>query len=100
MDKADLAKKIDHTLLGPQVTEEKIREGVAFALEKQTASVCVSPDRLALVAELLQDSDVKACTVIGFPHGTQTTAAKIFETEEAVKNGAEELDMVINVGYL
>lgn len=100
LKKEDLASYIDHTLLGFQVTAEKVKEAVNFAKDNQTASVCVSPDRLALVVDLLADSSVKACTVIGFPHGTQTTAAKVFEAEEAIKQGADELDMVINVGLL
>lgn len=98
--KKELAGKIDHTLLGQEATLEKVKEVVEFALEYETASVCVSPDRLRLVSEMLKNSSVLACTVIGFPHGTQTTVAKVAEAVEAVENGADELDMVINVGHL
>lgn len=98
--KKELAGKIDHTLLGQEATLEKVKEVVEFALEYETASVCVSPDRLRFVSEMLKNSSVLACTVIGFPHGTQTTVAKVAEAVEAVENGADELDMVINVGHL
>ncbi|MDO5457091.1 MAG: deoxyribose-phosphate aldolase [Atopococcus tabaci] len=98
--KKELAGKIDHTLLGPEATLEKVKEVTQFAIEYETASVCVSPDRLQIVSNMLKDSSVLACTVIGFPHGTQTTASKVAEAEEAAENGADELDMVINVGHL
>lgn len=98
--KKELASKIDHTLLGQEATLEKVKEVVNFAIEHETASVCVSPDRLKMVSQMLKDSPVLACTVIGFPHGTQTTASKVAESKEAAKNGADELDMVINVGHL
>lgn len=98
--KKELAAKIDHTLLGQEATLDKVKEVVEFALEYETASVCVSPDRLPVVSGMLKNSPVLACTVIGFPHGTQTTAAKVAEAVEAVENGADELDMVINVGHL
>lgn len=98
--KKELAGKIDHTLLGPEATLEKVKEVTQFAIEYETASVCVSPDRLQIVSNMLKNSSVLACTVIGFPHGTQTTASKVAEAEEAAENGADELDMVINVGHL
>ena len=98
--KKELAGKIDHTLLGPEATLEKVKEVTQFAIEYETASVCVSPDRLQIVSNMLKDSSVLACTVIGFPHGTQTTASKVAEAEEAAENGADELDMVINVAHL
>lgn len=98
--KKELASKIDHTLLGQEATLEKIKEVVNFAIEHETASVCVSPDRLQIVSKILKGSSVLACTVIGFPHGTQTTASKVAEAKEAAENGADELDMVINVGHL
>lgn len=98
--KKELASKIDHTLLGQEATLEKIKEVVNFAIEHETASVCVSPDRLQIVSKMLKDSSVLACTVIGFPHGTQTTVSKVAEAKEAAENGADELDMVINVGHL
>lgn len=100
MKKAELAKKIDHTMLGPEVTRDQVEEGVAYAKELGTASVCVSPDRLKLVADLLQGSDVLACTVVGFPHGTQTAETKVAETKQALADGAQEIDMVMNVGHL
>lgn len=90
---------IDHTLLLPTATEEQVTTLCNEAMEHSFFSVCVNPTYIATCAELLKDSDVKVCTVIGFPLGANTTAVKVFETVNAVENGADEIDMVINVGH-
>ena len=96
----DIAKMIDHSLLRPELTEDDIRNGCQIALKYDVATVCCSPSDVALVAKLLAGSDVKTTTVIGFPHGYNTTETKKFEAEQAIKNGAVELDMVLNIGKL
>ncbi len=100
MDKKQLAKMIDHTLLKPEATEEMIKKVCKEALDYNFASVCINPGNVKLVSELLKGSDVKVCTVIGFPLGANTSEVKAFETEDAIKNGAQEVDMVINIGKL
>ena len=100
MKKEDMAKFIDHTLLKPEATEEQITVICKEALENKFASVCINPSQVVLCSKLLKNSGVKVCTVIGFPLGATTTAVKAFEAEEAIKNGAEEVDMVINIGKL
>ena len=97
---AELAKYIDHTLLKPESTEEQIIEICKDAREYSFASVCVNPGYVKLAAELLKGCPVKVCTVIGFPLGATTTETKVFETENAIRKGADEIDMVINVGLL
>lgn len=94
------SKYIDHTQLKPDATKEKIVALCREAAEYDFASVCVNPCWIPLCKELLKDTDVRVCTVIGFPLGAMTTAAKVFETENAIEEGAEEIDMVINVGML
>ncbi|RKZ31417.1 deoxyribose-phosphate aldolase [bacterium] len=96
----EIAKFIDHTLLKPDATEDDIRKLCAEAIQYGFASVCVNPYWVALCAELLKDSSTKVCTVIGFPLGTTTTETKVFEAKQAKKDGAEEFDMVINIGAL
>ncbi|MEE9186577.1 MAG: deoxyribose-phosphate aldolase [Bacteroidota bacterium] len=96
----DLAKFIDHTLLKPEATKQQIEVLCGEAKKYGFASVCVSPCYVSLCARLLKDTRVKVCTVISFPLGAATTATKVFEAEQAVKDGAQELDMVINVGML
>jgi deoxyribose-phosphate aldolase len=96
----NLASKIDHTLLKPDATPDEIKELCAEAKKFQFASVCVNPGYVSLCSSLLQDTVVRICTVIGFPLGSTTTEVKIFETQQAIKNGATEIDMVINVGRL
>jgi deoxyribose-phosphate aldolase len=91
---------IDHTLLKPGATDAQVRELCAEAVQFGFASVCVNPWYVPLVAELLAGSAVRACTVIGFPLGANQTATKAFEAERAARQGATELDMVINVGAL
>jgi deoxyribose-phosphate aldolase len=95
-----LAKTIDHSLLKPELTEAEVSAGCALALRYHVASVCVKPCHVALAKKLLNNTDVAVGTVIGFPHGSSTTATKVFEAREAVDNGAVEVDMVINIGAL
>ncbi|MFA9397798.1 MAG: deoxyribose-phosphate aldolase [Clostridiaceae bacterium] len=100
MTKNDLAKMIDHTILKPEATKEEVLNICKEAIENNFASVCINPGRVLEVAEALKGSSVEVCTVIGFPLGANTTKVKAFETEEAILNGATEVDMVINVGKL
>jgi deoxyribose-phosphate aldolase len=93
----DIAKMIDHSLLAPTMTAADFEAGIALAVAYDAASVCIVPAYLRRCAELLARSDVKPSTVIGFPHGGQTTAAKVAESRIALDDGAVELDMVINV---
>ncbi len=95
-----LASKIDHTLLKPDATPDDIKELCSEAKKYGFASVCVNPGYVSLCSSLLKGTDVRICTVIGFPLGSTTTEVKRFETEQAIKNGATEIDMVINVGRL
>ena len=95
-----IAPLIDHTLLGACAGGREIVKLCAEARKYGFASVCVAPSHVALCKKLLKGSRVKICTVIGFPLGSATTACKAFEAADAVKNGAEELDMVINVSAL
>jgi deoxyribose-phosphate aldolase len=97
---AQLAKTIDHSLLKPELTEADVRAGCALAARYHVASVCVKPCHVALATGLLRASDVAVGTVVGFPHGSSTTATKVFEARDAIANGAVELDMVINIGAL
>ena len=96
----DLARYIDHTLLKPSATEEQIRTLCAEALEFNFRSVCVNPTWVSLAAELLRGSEVLTCTVVGFPLGANEPAIKAMEARRAIRNGAREIDMVINVGAL
>ena len=95
-----LNKYIDHTILKPETTQEQVEKILSEAKEYDFASVCVNPTWVSLAADSLKDSDVKVCTVIGFPLGANTSAVKAFETEDAIANGADEIDMVINIGAL
>ncbi|WP_042223417.1 deoxyribose-phosphate aldolase [Oceanobacillus manasiensis] len=96
----NLASYIDHTLLKPATTQEQIKKIVEEAKEHHFASVCVNPYWVPLCYEYLKDTDVKVCTVIGFPLGANSTQTKVFETKQAINDGATEVDMVINVGAL
>jgi deoxyribose-phosphate aldolase len=96
----DLAGMIDHTLLKPDVTIDEIKQLCEEAVQNNFASVCVNPSYVDACFNLIKSSNVKVCTVIGFPLGATTTQSKFLEAEEAIKNGAEELDMVINIGKL
>ena len=99
MEKQEILKKVDHTFLKQQATWEDIKqicdEGVRFS----TASVCIPPSFVRKAKEYVKNK-IKICTVIGFPNGYNTTTVKIYETEDAIKNGADEIDMVINIGML
>ncbi|MFT8927737.1 MAG: deoxyribose-phosphate aldolase [Sporolactobacillus sp.] len=96
----DLARYIDHTALKADVTRTDILKLTAEARECGFASVCVNPYWVSLAARELKNSEVAVCTVIGFPLGAATASAKAFEADDAIKNGADELDMVINIGAL
>lgn len=96
----NIAKYIDNTVLKPDATPDKIRALCKESAEYGFASVCVNPAYVTLAAECLKGSDVKVCTVIGFPLGMNTSKVKAFEAAEAIKEGAQEVDMVINVGRL
>lgn len=95
-----IARLIDHTLLRPDATEQDVNQLCDEALQYQFASVCVNPTHVRLVAERLKGSPVKTCAVVGFPLGATTTHDKIMETEQAIQSGAQEIDMVINIGAL
>jgi deoxyribose-phosphate aldolase len=95
-----VAKTIDHSLLRPELDLDTMREGVELARRYDVASATVRPADVALAAELLNGSDVFVSTVVGFPHGSSTTATKVFEAERALADGARELDMVLNIGRL
>jgi len=95
-----VAKTIDHSLLRPDLTERDVAEGCELAARYHVASVCVKPCDVPLAVRLLTDSDVAVGTVVGFPHGSSTTATKVFEARDALEHGAVELDMVINIGWL
>ena len=93
-------KMIDHTILKADATKKMVKTVIDEAKLYHFASVCVNPVWVSFCAEELADSDVKVCTVIGFPLGANTTAVKVFETKDAIDNGADEIDMVINIGAL
>lgn len=96
----DIAKMIDHSLLKPELTTFQVFEGCKIARDYEVASVCVKPCDVALAKRELAGTDVLVTTVIGFPHGAHKTETKVFEALEAIKDGAVELDMVINIGRL
>lgn len=93
----DVAKMIDHSLLNPTLTDDDLNAGIQLALDYDAASVCILPYRLSHSAQLLKGSNVRASTTIGFPHGGHTTAIKLAETRQALADGGEELDMVVNI---
>jgi deoxyribose-phosphate aldolase len=92
-----IAQMIDHSLLNPALTTRELEEGCALALRYDVASVCTMPYALARCAEMLSGSTVKASTTIGFPHGGHTTAIKLAEARQALHDGGQELDVVINI---
>ena len=96
----DIASMLDHSTLQPWLTEDDIRRGCEVALKYQTASVCARPCDVPILKEMLAGSPVKVCTVIGFPHGAHQTAVKVAEAKQALAEGCEELDMVLNIGKL
>lgn len=95
-----LNKTIDHTILQADATKDLVIKTIDEAEKFDTASICLEPCWVELAAERLKESDVKVCTVIGFPLGATTSATKAFEAKEAVENGADEVDMVLNIGAL
>jgi deoxyribose-phosphate aldolase len=96
----EIAKMIDHSLLRPELTDNDIEEGCRLADEYGVAAVSVRPSDVSLAKKTLKNSRVLIDAVIGFPHGTTTTLTKVTEAREAIKNGASELDMVLNIGKL
>lgn len=99
MDREEILNKVDHTLLAQTATWEEIREILDDAMKYHTASACIPAAYVKQAAEYVQGR-LPICTVIGFPNGYHTTAVKVFETKDAVANGASEIDMVINIGFL
>jgi deoxyribose-phosphate aldolase len=95
-----LAKMIDHTLLKPEANYEQVKQLCEEATEYGFASVCINSGNVALAVKLLKGSGIPVCSVVGFPLGAATTKTKVFETIEAIENGAKEIDMVINIGAL
>jgi len=98
--KQKIAKTIDHSLLKPEMTRYEVRQGCEIAKKYDVASVCCKPSDVAFCAEILKGTDVEIGTVVGFPHGSSTTATKVFETKAAIADGATEIDMVLNIGLL
>ena len=99
MKKEEIIRTIDHTLLKQAATWEQIRDLCIEGMESGTASVCIPPSFVKQAAEFVEGK-LPICTVIGFPNGYQTTAIKVMEAAQAVKNGADEIDMVINIGWV
>jgi deoxyribose-phosphate aldolase len=93
-----LAKMIDHSLLHPTMTDKDLADGCNLATKCHVATVCIKPYAVSLAVNLLRGSDVGVCTVIGFPHGNSQTRVKVYETQQAIADGATEIDMVVNVG--
>lgn len=97
MNKQEILSKVDHTLLKQTATWDQIRKICDEGIGNKTASVCIPPCFVKRAKDYVGD-EIAVCTVIGFPNGNMTTAAKVFETKDAVENGADEIDMVINIG--
>lgn len=93
-----IMKMVDHSLLGPQLTDKGLVEGCAIASKYHTASVCVKPYHVKLASRELENSDVVVGGVVGFPHGNSTTSIKVAETKQILEDGAVEVDMVVNIG--
>lgn len=100
LNESEIARLIDHTLLKADAAQSEIRKLCEEALQYHFASVCVNPWNLAQAAEILRGSTVRACTVVGFPLGATLPAVKVFETQKSIERGAQEIDMVINIGAL
>src|SRR5450759_631701 len=94
----ELARMIDHSLLHPTMTDQDLETGCKVAAKYRVASVCIKPYAVKRAAQLLQGSGVKVGAVVGFPHGGSSTEVKRYETELACRDGASEIDMVINIG--
>lgn len=99
MEKREILKRLDHTLLKQTATWEQVQVLCEEGMEYEVASVCIPPCYVKKAKDYVKER-LKICTVIGFPNGNMTTAVKVFETEDAVKNGADEIDMVINLGMV
>ena len=97
---SDIAKMIDHSLLNPTLAVPDLEKGIRIALDYDAASVCILPYYLKRCAELLRGSTVKASTTLGFPHGGHTTAVKVAEAKQALDDGGQELDMVVNISQV
>jgi len=95
-----IARMIDHSLLQPQMSDPELEAGCDVAAKYQVASVCIKPYFVKRAAELLEGSGVAVGTTVGFPHGGHTTAVKLFEAQKAIEEGATELDMVVNIGWV
>jgi deoxyribose-phosphate aldolase len=95
-----VAKTIDHALLRPDMSREEVKAGCEVAMKYDVASVCCKPADVAFCADILYGSDVHVGTVVGFPHGNSATATKVFETKQVVADGATEIDVVINIGWM
>ncbi len=100
MDKTSLLKMIDHTILRAESTDEQVEATIAYGRDMGTASVCINPCHVPLAARMLQGCETKVCTVIGFPFGANLSLIKAAEAERAWKDGADEVDMVLNIGAL
>src|SRR5580698_1679233 len=94
----ELAKMIDHSLLQPTMTDDEILKGCELTKSYQVAAVCIKPYCIGQALDSLKGSDLLVCAVIGFPHGNSTIRVKEFETQEACSAGADEIDMVVNIG--
>lgn len=97
MNKKEIAALIDHALLSPSLTADQMEDGIRMAREQEVASVCILPFYLQRCVEMLEGSRIKPGTTIGFPHGTHSTAVKVAEANRALHDGAQELDMVVNI---
>ncbi len=100
MNKEEFLSMVDHTILKADAMEEDVKKVIQFAKENKCASVCINPYYVKLAKEMLKETDVKVCTVIGFPLGQNTTKVKVYEAKSAAEDGADEIDMVINVAAL
>lgn len=95
-----IAKTIDHSLLKPEMTRDEVKAGCEIAKKYDVASVCCKPSDVKFCADLLKGTNVEVGTVVGFPHGSATTETKVFETKQAIADGATEIDVVLNIGLL
>jgi len=98
MNKNEIAKLIDHGILSPLQTDAILIQEIEKAKKCNVASVCIKPYAVKLAAELLKGTDIEVGTVVGFPHGSNTISVKVFETKQAIEDGAQEIDMVVNIG--
>jgi deoxyribose-phosphate aldolase len=94
----EVASKIDHAVLKPNQTEADVRKNAAMCVERRVASMCVRPCDIKLASQLLKESPVMVSCVLSFPHGADTTASKVFQAQQAIADGAQEIDMVMNIG--